>query len=66
MSATDFVIHGAPRSGGPVRPADVPEACWADRLVTIALTPMLSQCGRDAVREGLCADCYREIFGRSP
>jgi len=66
MRSADFVLQAAPEFSRSVRPLHLPEQCWADRVVTVALTPMLSQCKRDAVREGLCAGCYREIFGKDP
>lgn len=39
------------------------ERCWADAFLDGRPS---GQCGLKSVRNGLCARCYRDIFGREP
>lgn len=66
MSARDYLLHAAPEFNRKIRPLTLPEPCWADRPVVQGGIPTLTRCGADAVREGLCAACYRSIFGHPP
>ena len=36
------------------------EKCWANAVPD---DPRTGECGKDAVRLGLCKDCFYEIFG---
>ena len=56
-------IFGVPAVNAVTRQRDT---CWADVDVTIANRTLPGECHAGAVKEGLCAEHYRAIFGRAP